>query len=94
MEEIRVTTDDHEEIFTHTNLKRYKLMLEHSEICQARSFMRKGDTSVKDSINNHIKVAVNVALFDSDDCLLVTRRCQNLKHFPGAWVFPGGHLDP
>jgi 8-oxo-dGTP pyrophosphatase MutT (NUDIX family) len=35
-----------------------------------------------------------MAVFDSMDRLLITRRCKRLKHFPGAWVLPGGHVDP
>lgn len=38
-------------------------------------------------------MALCVAVFDSDDRLLVTRRSLTLKGFPGAWVLPGGHLE-
>lgn len=39
-------------------------------------------------------MAVCVALFDSEGKLLVTRRTKKMKYFPGAWVLPGGHLEP
>ena len=37
--------------------------------------------------------AVGVVL-DNNNTLLLTRRSKQLKSFPTAWVFPGGHLDP
>ena len=39
-------------------------------------------------------MAVCVALFDSEDKVLITRRTKKMKYFPGAWVLPGGHLEP
>jgi 8-oxo-dGTP pyrophosphatase MutT (NUDIX family) len=34
-----------------------------------------------------------MALFDKDHRILITRRNINMKLFPHAWVFPGGHID-
>jgi 8-oxo-dGTP pyrophosphatase MutT (NUDIX family) len=34
-----------------------------------------------------------MAVFDSEDRLLITRRNKKMKHFPGAWVLPGGHVE-
>jgi len=40
-----------------------------------------------------MKLAVCMAILDSDDKLLLTRRTAALKIFPKAWVLPGGHTD-
>lgn len=34
-----------------------------------------------------------MAILDSDNKLLLTRRAAHLKIFPHAWVMPGGHVD-
>ena len=34
-----------------------------------------------------------MAVFDSSNNLLLTRRNKNLRVFPRAWVMPGGHID-
>ncbi len=34
-----------------------------------------------------------MAVFDCEDRLLITRRNKRMKHFPGAWVLPGGHVE-
>lgn len=34
-----------------------------------------------------------MAVFDSDNNLLITRRSASMKFFPRAWVLPGGHID-
>jgi 8-oxo-dGTP pyrophosphatase MutT (NUDIX family) len=41
-----------------------------------------------------VKMAVCMAIFDSDNEILLTRRAARMKIFPKAWVMPGGHLDP
>jgi 8-oxo-dGTP diphosphatase len=40
------------------------------------------------------KLAVCLAVVDSDKKVLVTRRNVAMKIFPHAWVLPGGHVDP
>ena len=40
-----------------------------------------------------MKIAVCVAVMDKEDRVLVTRRARGLRHFPGCWFFPGGHLE-
>ena len=34
-----------------------------------------------------------MAVFDSEDRILITRRNKKMKSFPGAWVLPGGHVE-
>lgn len=41
----------------------------------------------------NFKMAVCMALVDSDKQVLLTRRHIQLKIFPHAWVLPGGHVD-
>eukprot|EP00347_Sterkiella_histriomuscorum_P002877 403366450 len=43
--------------------------------------------------NKNIKLAVCMAIFDSESKLLMTRRNIGLRVFPHAWVMPGGHID-
>lgn len=50
--------------------------------------------SDKSEHSHMVKVAVCMAVFDKDERLLITRRSKTLRHFPGCWVLPGGHLDP
>jgi 8-oxo-dGTP pyrophosphatase MutT (NUDIX family) len=38
--------------------------------------------------------AVCLAIFSRDKKLLLTRRSMPMRQFAGAWVMPGGHLDP
>lgn len=35
-----------------------------------------------------------MAISDSDQKVLLTRRTIKMKIFPNAWVMPGGHVDP
>lgn len=44
--------------------------------------------------NQNFKLAVCMALVDQDKKVLLTRRNQQLRIFPHAWVLPGGHVDP
>jgi 8-oxo-dGTP diphosphatase len=34
-----------------------------------------------------------MAVFDSEDKVLLTRRSENIGIFPNAWVLPGGHVE-
>lgn len=34
-----------------------------------------------------------MAVYDSDNKLLLTRRSKKMKLFPRAWVLPGGHIE-
>ena len=34
-----------------------------------------------------------MAILDSEEKLLLTRRPKNFRTFPFAWVLPGGHID-
>ena len=38
-------------------------------------------------------LAVCMAVYDSDNKLLLTRRSKKMKLFPRAWVLPGGHIE-
>ncbi|TRZ09895.1 hypothetical protein HGM15179_017194 [Zosterops borbonicus] len=41
-----------------------------------------------------VAAAVAVLLEDKGGHVLLTRRAPGLRHFPGVWVPPGGHLEP
>ena len=41
-----------------------------------------------------MKIACCVAVVDSKQSVLITRRSTSMGSFKGAWVLPGGHLDP
>lgn len=43
--------------------------------------------------DRNYKLAVCLALIDSEDRVLLTRRTLEMKIFPRAWVLPGGHVD-
>jgi 8-oxo-dGTP pyrophosphatase MutT (NUDIX family) len=34
-----------------------------------------------------------MAIFDSENKLLLTRRASRMHIFPKAWVLPGGHIE-
>lgn len=38
-------------------------------------------------------VAACLVCQDSDGRYLLTRREKNMRSFPKAWVFPGGHIE-
>ena len=38
-------------------------------------------------------LAVCMAVYDSDNKLLLTRRSKKMKLFPRAWVLPGGNIE-
>lgn len=42
----------------------------------------------------HIPVSVCVILESRDGQILLTRRSEKMKAFPGVWVPPGGYVDP
>jgi ADP-ribose pyrophosphatase YjhB (NUDIX family) len=68
--------------------------LEHSDLCSARTYELTGDSERVESMKpTKTKVAVCIAVMDSEKRVLVTRRAQSLRHFPGCWVLPGGHLE-
>lgn len=39
------------------------------------------------------KAASCVVLLDLDGCVLLTKRKNETRNFPRAWVLPGGHLE-
>ena len=41
-----------------------------------------------------VRVAVSLVVQDARGCVLLTKRGEAMRKFPGAWVIPGGHLDP
>eukprot|EP01043_Picozoa_sp_COSAG02_P066166 COSAG02_NODE_10209_length_1995_cov_1.378692_1_plen_160_part_10 len=42
----------------------------------------------------HMRLGVVGAVFDEEGRVLLTRRAQRMRSFPGSWVLPGGGLDP
>ena len=40
-----------------------------------------------------IRLASCMVLQDEEERVLLTKRSQKMKIFPGAWVLPGGHID-
>lgn len=72
--------------------KSYEIALAHSDRCMSRRFGNKFKArAVYDS--GLIRLATNMVLQDEHDCVLLTKRSQTMRMFPGAWVLPGGHLD-
>jgi 8-oxo-dGTP pyrophosphatase MutT (NUDIX family) len=67
--------------------------MEHSDICASRAYMKDCEVLDEAQTLQYAKVAVCMAVFDSEDRLLITRRNKRMKHFPGAWVLPGGHVE-
>ena len=63
-------------------------------MCSARAYELTENSDRVESIKHtKTKVAVCIAVMDSEKRVLVTRRAQSLRHFPGCWVLPGGHLE-
>lgn len=84
------------EFFKSKETKYYSLYFEHSDTCPNRIYRMlcqdAGNLPVVYSSKN-IKLAVCMAIFDSEKKLLLTRRNIGLRVFPHAWVMPGGHID-
>mmetsp|Transcript_25061 Transcript_25061/g.38896 ORF Transcript_25061/g.38896 Transcript_25061/m.38896 type:complete len:144 (-) Transcript_25061:209-640(-) len=57
-----------------------------------RNCAKKGIANVEYS-HKMQKVAVCMAILDSEDKLLLTRRPIHMRNFPNAWVMPGGHVE-
>ena len=52
------------------------------------------NVSVDESIDT-VKTYSNIILLNpEEDKVLILRRANYMKQFPGAWGFPGGHVDP
>ena len=70
----------------------YDIALAHSDICFSRRFSKRyGEKAFYDS--GLIRLASCMVLQDEQDRVLLTKRSQNMRIFPGAWVLPGGHID-
>ncbi|CDW78687.1 nudix hydrolase family protein [Stylonychia lemnae] len=90
-----VNLDYKTQFFKNGDTKLYELRLEHSDTCPNRIYRRicQDQEMPIISTDKNIKLAVCMALFDSERNLLLTRRNSNLRVFPHAWVMPGGHID-
>ena len=65
----------------------------HSDIC----FSRRYTTVFGENVNydkGPTKLASCMVLQDEHDNVLLTKRSKKMSVFPGAWVLPGGHIDP
>jgi len=72
--------------------KTYEIALAHSDRCWSHVFGYKyGDKAKYEG--GLIRLASCMVLQDEHDKVLLTKRSQNLRIFPGAWVLPGGHID-
>lgn len=72
--------------------KRYPLALAHSDRCWSRRF-KKTFGHDEEYDKGLIRLASCMVLQDEHDRVLLTKRSQKMKIFPGAWVLPGGHID-
>jgi mutator protein MutT len=66
------------------------LTLLHSTICNGRFFKKDNPDAEPDLMRS----AVCLAILSKDGKILISKRAKDLRQFPGAWVCPGGHLDP
>lgn len=64
----------------------FDLEISHAPECKL-------DTNPCTKNNGKISFASVGVVVDKDGNVLMTRRNKNLKSFPSAWVFPGGHLE-
>ena len=84
-----------ESFYNLNDISTYQLMLEHSDTCPNRIYRRICEDANEPILysSKNVKLAVCMAVFDSDQKILFTRRNKNLRIFPSAWVLPGGHID-
>ncbi|XP_018019850.1 uncharacterized protein LOC108676300 [Hyalella azteca] len=69
-------------------------VLEHPPFCCAHRISPKDFTALPlDDKQRGVDVGVAVLLESSDERILITRRAQHMRTFPGVWVPPGGHIE-
>lgn len=72
----------------------YIAVLEHPSFCCAHRIAPKDYEKLPDEIKKRgIDVGVSVLLESGDQKILITRRAQHMRTFPGVWVPPGGHIE-
>jgi len=92
---------DHEKTYARAPIKEhsslasyYSLPFEHGKSCPCYTMNINPDVYSFQSTNTFVKLSCSTLLIDSKDNILLTRRDKRLRSFPGAWVNPGGRLDP
>lgn len=92
---------DHEKVFARAPTKDLAgsavyqgLLLEHSRTCPCYTMNLNPDVYSFASSDVFVRLACSTLILDSNNHLLLTRRDKRLRSFPGAWVNPGGRLDP
>lgn len=70
------------------------VLLSHPPFCPAHCLTPAQTQALPtDTVTRGVDVGVVVLLETSDKCLLLTRRAQHMRTFPGTWVPPGGHVE-
>lgn len=70
----------------------YKIM--HPPFCPIQHLDEEGRAGLPPDIEvRGVDVGVAVLLESSDHRLLLTRRAEHMRTFPGIWVPPGGHVE-
>ena len=91
---------DHEKTFARSLSKDssafhcQSLPLEHGKACPCYTMSMNPDIYSFQSTNTFVRLSCSTLIFDSNNQILLTRRDKKLRSFPGAWVNPGGRLDP
>ena len=92
---------DHEKTYArapikeHSSLASYhSLPFEHGRTCPCYTMNTNSDVYSFQSTNTYVRLSCSTLLIDSKNNILLTRRDKKLRSFPGAWVNPGGRLDP
>ncbi|XP_071549450.1 nucleoside diphosphate-linked moiety X motif 17-like isoform X2 [Panulirus ornatus] len=67
---------------------------QHPPFCVARKITAEEKAALPPEVRGRgIDVGVCILLEASDGRLLMTRRAQHMRTFPGMWVPPGGHIE-
>ncbi|EGC36485.1 hypothetical protein DICPUDRAFT_97569 [Dictyostelium purpureum] len=76
-----------------------KVIIAHAKSCPfheleiSNSIIHK-DLQIEKQLYPPVKVGVGVLVEDSDNQrILITKRAETLRIFPGVWVLPGGHME-
>lgn len=92
---------DHEKTFARAPIKDHgslisylRLPFEHSKTCPCYTMNINSDVYSFQSTQTFVRLSCSTLLLDSKNNILLTRRDKKLSSFPGAWVNPGGRLDP
>uniref|UniRef100_T1JG05 m7GpppN-mRNA hydrolase NUDT17 n=1 Tax=Strigamia maritima TaxID=126957 RepID=T1JG05_STRMM len=78
------------------HLESYVAVLKHSHRCPLRELkVKQIPITLEDKhISSGVKIAAAVLVQSSDNFILLTKRPDHMRTYPGAWVPPGGHVEP